>query len=141
MKIVFIGLIILVLVVAGVAIGTEASLNQNMGVKQITNEGSTTPLPLVNGVYRLDDLNVTTITISFNGSDFAINSVSNVHYGTIYANYTPGYHVVGNKIDFMIIAFQSYVFTLTFILHYTSIGWFGITSTHSQIYRINIIGV
>ena len=135
MKLVFIVLVIAILVVAGVAIGVEVSLNQNVNIKQVSANGS--PLPLVNGVYQLNTSKITTIVVSFTGS-FNINYVSNVFYESSNTNLTPSYNIVGNTIEFTILAFTPFIFTLGFTLHYTVVGLFGITNNNFKTFKIEI---
>ena len=135
MKWIIAALVIIVLVVAGIGIGIEASLNQNVSIKQVSENNE--PLPLVNGVYKLSTSNITTIVVSFTGS-FNINYVSNVFYGAYYTNLTPLHHVIGNTIEFTILAFTPFIFTLGFTLHYTVVGLFGLTNTHFKAFKIEI---
>lgn len=135
MKWIITALVIIVLVVAGIGIGIEASLNQNVSIKQVNENNE--PLPLVNGVYHLNTSKITTISVSFTGS-FNINYVSNVFYESSNTNLTPSYNIVGNTIEFTILAFTPFIFTLGFTLHYTVVGLFGITNNNFKTFKIEI---
>ena len=149
MKWVIAALVVVVLVIAGVSIAYEVSLNkgtttntnqENMGINQITIQGNSTPLPIVNGVYQLNKTSSVPIVISFNGTNFVINSVSNISfYGANGYGYIPNpvYKIVGDTLVVDAIGLYPTIFVLTFTLHYTTSELFGKT-TNSKVYNIEI---
>ena len=135
-------LIIMVIVLAaiGIGVGMQSSLNPNMNIKdvQANINGQLHILPLENGVYKSNTSNIENYVIIFDSSNIIINSLSNVHYSAYFTDLTPHYQIVGNTVVFELLAFEPFIFTLVFTLHYTVTGWFGVTAMHTQSYKISI---
>ena len=134
----FVIILAVILVLIGVGIGTEISLHPNVNINKIEENvnGRLYSLPLENGIYITNNSNLNSFIIVFDSTNILVNFLSNVHYSAYFTNLTPHYVINKDEIIFDIIAFQPFHFTLTFDMHYTALGWFGLTKTYSREYKI-----
>jgi hypothetical protein len=125
-------LIIVVILVVGISM-VAVGLTPNTTISSVEQNGVI--VQEVNGVYNLPNSNISPVTISFS-PNISIISLKDVSYSSYSANSSPKYVILGNEVQFLLLAFQPFNFDLHFSLNYKITNVFGIVQTQTETFNL-----